>query len=247
MSDLLADNFPFNFLGYAFSAHPVRKSKNMAVIRRDCPHCPAEHVAFEIKWAQNPPHSAPIIWNCVAICGACGKPICFVATAVHLGNRESPQSMNGEISSTWHVPQIWPYKPNPSSPPHTPPPISKRFLEGEDAFMRHNWNSAVAMYRSALDIATKAMPGVPKGATFFERLAWLHANHGITPDMRAWADHVRVEGNAALHDPEEFDEADAKALRFFTEMFLRYVFELPGEVQAFRDAAQPMAGAAKPA
>jgi hypothetical protein len=46
--------------------------------------------------------------------------------------------------------------------------------------------------------------------------------------------HVRVEGNAALHDPDEFNEDDAKALRFFTEMFLRYVFELPGAVRAFR-------------
>lgn len=52
--------------------------------------------------------------------------------------------------------------------------------------------------------------------------------------MKDWADHVRVEGNDALHDPEEFSEDDAKPLRLFTEMFLRYMFELPGEVAAFR-------------
>jgi hypothetical protein len=90
------------------------------------------------------------------------------------------------------------------------------------------------MYRSALDIATKGLEGVPANATFFRRLEWLHENHKITPDIRSWADHVRVEGNAALHDPEEFGEGDAKALRFFTEMFLRYVFELPGAVGEFR-------------
>jgi hypothetical protein len=89
------------------------------------------------------------------------------------------------------------------------------------------------MYRSALDIATKGMNGVPAG-TFFQRLVWLSDNHAITPDIRSWADHVRVEGNAALHDPEEFAEGDAKSLRFFTEMFLRYVFELPGAVREFR-------------
>lgn len=91
------------------------------------------------------------------------------------------------------------------------------------------------MYRSALDIATKALPEVPPGQTFFNRLVWLHDNHRITPDMKTWADHVRVEGNEALHDPDEFAEIDAKPLRLFTEMFLRYVFELPGEVRAFRD------------
>jgi len=91
------------------------------------------------------------------------------------------------------------------------------------------------MYRSALDIATKGMPGTPAGKTFFERLKWMDENHAITPDIRSWADHVRVEGNGALHDPEEFDKDDATALRFFSEMFLRYVFELPGEVKTFRE------------
>jgi hypothetical protein len=112
-------------------------------------------------------------------------------------------------------------------------------LEGEAAFRRGGWNSAVAMYRSALDIATKGMDSVPPGQTFFKRLEWMAANHLITSDIRSWADHVRIDGNAALHDPDDFEENDAKALRFFTEMFLRYVFELPGEVTKFRAAAVP--------
>lgn len=92
------------------------------------------------------------------------------------------------------------------------------------------------MYRSALDIATKGLDGVPAGQNFYNRLKWLHDNHRITPDMKSWADHVRIEGNEALHDPEDFEEADAKPLRLFTETFLRYIFELPGEVAAFRGA-----------
>lgn len=90
------------------------------------------------------------------------------------------------------------------------------------------------MYRSALDIATKSMPGVPDDLTFYKRLVWLHEHHHITKQMKDWADHVRVEGNEALHDPEDYEEADAKPLRLFTETFLRYVYELPGEVAAFR-------------
>jgi hypothetical protein len=97
------------------------------------------------------------------------------------------------------------------------------------------------MYRSALDIATKGMEGVPAGQTFFKRLEWMDQNHLITPDIRSWADHVRIEGNAALHDPDDFAQDDAKALRFFTEMFLRYVFELPGEVAKFRGEVDPAA------
>jgi hypothetical protein len=205
----------------------------MAILRRNCPHCPAEHVAFALVWnaKPNPDH---YMWNCCAICGACNRPICFVAIN-RTAHAPPPTNLSGEIEPQFLVEEIWPQKLSPTAPPHTPAPVAKRFLEGEDAFNRGNWNSAVAMYRSALDIATKGMEGVPEDKmTFFARLEWLHDSHAITPDMRSWADHVRIEGNAALHDPEEFNQIDAKSLRFFTEMFLRYVFELPGAVREFR-------------
>lgn len=97
------------------------------------------------------------------------------------------------------------------------------------------------MYRSALDIATKSLEGVPEKQTFYKRLIWLRDQGRITEEMKTWADQVRIEGNDALHDPEDFEESDAKPLRLFTEMFLRYVFELPGEVAAFK-AASPQSG-----
>jgi hypothetical protein len=206
----------------------------MAILRRNCPHCPAEHVAFELVYSGTlPQQMLPHIWNCCARCGACNKPIAFVATSIQK-SQQSPMQFNGDIEQAWSVPTIWPTRADPNAPPYTPPHVARRFLEGEDAFSRRKWNSAVAMYRSALDIATKSMDGVPDKATFFERLRWLHDNHGITPNIWSWATHVRVEGNAALHDPEEFEADDAKALRFFTEMFLRYIFELPGAVREFR-------------
>lgn len=184
-----------------------------------------------------------LFWNCVAICGGCNGPISFRArqTNAHAAGTP-PASLNGNIEPQFHVPTIWPSRSEAVAPPHTPGSVKGRFLEGEDAFRRGRWNSAVAMYRSALDIATKGMNDVPAGK-FFDRLKWMAENHAITPEIRSWADHVRVEGNAALHDPEEFNEADAKSLRFFTEMFLRYVFELPGEVKSFRE---PKATLAKP-
>lgn len=203
----------------------------MAVIIRNCPHCPAEYSSFQIAWCAVFPRK-PHAWSCSAICGACSIPICFVATNPTTGT--PPSSLEGNIEPECRVEETWPNRTAAHAPAHTPPPVASRFLEGEDAFARTKWNSAVAMYRSALDIATKAMEGAPKDQTFFRRLEWLHEHHAITPDIRAWADHVRVEGNAALHDPDEFQEVDAKSLRFFTEMFLRYVFELPGAVREFR-------------
>jgi hypothetical protein len=208
----------------------------MSVIIRNCPHCPAEHSSFTLAWNAPLPNSNNLVWNCAATCGACGFPICFTAINTR-SDGNHPMNQAGNIEPVWGVTVAWPERAESTAPPHTPNPVKARFLEGEDAFSRKRWNSAVAMYRSALDIATKGMKGVPSNSTFFNRLEWLHENHGITPDIKDWATHVRVEGNAALHDPEEFAEGDAKALRFFTEMFLRYVFELPGAVREFRGEA----------
>jgi hypothetical protein len=190
----------------------------MAVILRNCPHCPAEHASFQLTWAASVP-SQGNLWNCSATCGACNGPICFRAMNANPSlSGHPPINQPSNIEPNYRVSEIWPTRKDPTAPQHAPEAVRARFLEGEDAFGRKRWNSAVAMYRSALDIATKGMNGVPAG-TFFQRLVWLSDNHAITPDIRSWADHVRVEGNAALHDPEEFAEGDAKSLRFFTEMF----------------------------
>lgn len=218
----------------------------MAILRRDCPHCPATSVAFEIKFAERNHRQGGMAWNCLGMCGACSAPICFIATAAQSNNHAAPHTHSADIEGNWRVPVIWPARQPSGAPPHTPRAVASRFIQGENAYRRGDWNAAVAMYRSALDIAAKGMPGV-EGKDFFQRLKWLHDNNKITPEIRSWADHVRVEGNEALHDPDEFTENDAKPLRLFTEMFLRYVFELPGEVRTFRGEPDPDAPAPAPA
>lgn len=221
----------------------------MAILRRDCPHCPVAQVAFEIKWAE-PTRKRAGESYCIATCGACGAPICFRAIYGH-PNDATPMQYQGDIEPVFTVRETWPSRRASSAPPHTPKPVAGRFVQGENAYQRGDWNAAVAMYRSTLDIATKGMAGVPPDQQFFPRLKWLAANQRITPEMEIWGHRVRLEGNDALHDPEEFTEEDATPLQLFTEMFLRYVFELPGEVQAFRgeapDAANSEASADPPA
>lgn len=198
----------------------------MAVITADCPHCGTNRVGFNVLTSYGADDYKRIG---LAACGACAMPITFM-----VDSGEALEQRSGDLTVHYTIRDTWPKLERLAAPAHTPQPIGRRFVEGEDAYRRRNWNSAVAMYRSALDIATKAMSGVPAGLSFYKRLEWLHEQHHITQQMKDWADHVRVEGNEALHDPDEFSEADAKPLRLFTETFLRYVYELPGEVSAFR-------------
>ncbi len=204
----------------------------MAVFKTDCPHCSTTDVAFSVltSYKYDPT-------SCIAFCscGRCNKPL----TVRVLGLDGGIEQYSGDITKHFFVEDIWPSVEDLSAPRHTPEPVANRYIEGEDAFRRARWNSAVAMYRSALDIGTKEISGVPRGLTFYKRLIWLHDNRVITSQMKDWADHVRVEGNEALHDPDDFTEADATPLRLFTETFLRYIYELPGEVAAFRGETPP--------
>lgn len=203
----------------------------MGIFVLECPHCSTMRVSCSVVWQLGDGNRKTTLM----LCGSCRFPITALVLNP-LGRSNDLIQSAGDLSlQGWEIHAVWPEISEPAAPKHTPPAVARRYIEGEDAFRRKSWNAAVAMYRSALDLATKALPDVPSRGSFFHRLEWLHENHRITPDMWAWADRVRIEGNDALHDPEEFCEEDTNPLRLFTEMFLKYVFELPGEVAAFRE------------
>lgn len=206
----------------------------MGILTTNCPHCGTQSVGFQIIFSKTPKDNSYNQHNCLAVCGGCLRPICFIA--VRNDSTETPHQFVGNISGKYQISQTWPLPKPIAIPPHCPKAVSGRFNEGEQAFERKNWNAAVAMYRSALDIATKEM--VPEAASklMAARLKWMLDNGRLTQDLFDWASHVRIGGNEALHDPDDFGEGDAKPLRYFTEMFLRYVYELPGEVARLRGA-----------
>jgi hypothetical protein len=49
----------------------------------------------------------------------------------------------------------------------------------------------------------------------------------VTPAMKEWAQHIRLDANDAAHEEGEFSIEDAKTLHIFSEMFLTYAFTLP--------------------
>jgi Domain of unknown function (DUF4145) len=53
----------------------------------------------------------------------------------------------------------------------------------------------------------------------------------LTNDLQKWAHHVRLEGNDAAHDEDPFTGPEAEELLDFTELFLTYVYSLPGRLK----------------
>jgi hypothetical protein len=68
--------------------------------------------------------------------------------------------------------------------------------------------------------------GSAAGQTFISYVDYL-ANQGyVPPDGRAWLDAIRQKGNDATHEIALMDENDAKRIVHFTEMLLRFNFEM---------------------
>ena len=93
------------------------------------------------------------------------------------------------------------------------------------------------MFRKTLDTTTQQLDATLKPKKLSQRIEALAASHAITPDMKEWAHEIRDVGNDAVHDEIPFTEEEAKDLHAFTELFLTYVYTLPGMLAARRTPA----------
>lgn len=122
------------------------------------------------------------------------------------------------------------------APQHTPENVSRFYSQGMDNLAR-NFDAAGTMFRKSLDTALKHLDPIGKG-TLETRINKLPQATGVTPAMQMWAHEIRHLGNDAAHEEDPFSETEAKSLQSFTELFLTYVFTLPGMVAA-RKASPP--------
>jgi len=60
----------------------------------------------------------------------------------------------------------------------------------------------------------------------------------LTPDLKDWAHQVRLGGADAAHDADPFTSTEAEELLDFVELYLTYVYTLPGRLKERRDRAQ---------
>ena len=104
---------------------------------------------------------------------------------------------------------------------------------------RGDADAAGMSFRKALDAATrhriKAVTNLPGleavlGCKLKPRIDWLHAEAKLTDELQAGAHLMREEGNDAAHKEEPYTPEEAKDLRYLTEVFLMYIFTIPGKI-----------------
>lgn len=115
-----------------------------------------------------------------------------------------------------------------------PKQISEVFNEATRTLAANCPRASVVMARRTLEAIT-----VDKGETkdtLYKRLDALNKKGIIHPSLVDWAQEVRLIGNKGAHfDPiEKVDSKDAKELVSFVRELLRYVYELPAELERRR-------------
>jgi hypothetical protein len=214
----------------------------MPSFNAECPHCAAENVGFLIVAEQERPSLAEtnsgrfIFWDAMATCTTCEWAVIAIYSHIAPGARKknTPQACPSDPENFgFKLMEVLPH-PRPSqAPDHLPEPLPNFFLQAENALKRGYWDASGAMSRKTLDVATKLLmkDAEKQVGNLGPRIDTLAARGKLTEDLRQWAHHVRLEGNDAAHDEDPFTKDEAEELLDFTELFLTYVFSLPGRMK----------------
>jgi hypothetical protein len=192
-------------------------------------------MAFAIPWSAAHPSSGQVFVG-LATCGGCGLPTSFHA---YSGVTTSPpHNAQSDIESAkYEVRGFWPASKGPEIPRHLPPDFKAKLLEAEKSFAAQINTGAAGLYRSLIDATTKRQlteAELKSAGTLQARIDRLAEKHVIPDTVAAWAHEVRVIANDGLHDEPTVSREDAEMARSFALTYLRYNFELPGDVAARR-------------
>ena len=117
----------------------------------------------------------------------------------------------------------------PASPEHLPDKVDKLFSEAVES----QPTGAGMLFRKTLEVSMKLLRPNDK-AKLAKRIQNAADDGEITQDMKEWASHIRIIGNAAAHDDKPPTTAEIAELQQFVRLFLMYLFTLPGMLRQSR-------------
>jgi hypothetical protein len=136
-------------------------------------------------------------------------------------------------------------------PDHMPDNLKRVFLQAANALKRGDPDASGAMCRKVIDGSTQSLLGdeAKNYPSIYSRIEALAARGALTPDLKEWAHQVRLGGADAAHDLDPFTQEEADELLDFAELYLIYVYSIPGrlEERRARAAAERAAKSEKPA
>jgi Domain of unknown function (DUF4145) len=227
----------------------------------DCPNCPAQNQGFDFLYSYtHPARGIPSTKEnlghldfLIFACGNCHYPVAVEVYRLvsELTSGQPLQLKAGYKEGNYTVRSIRPARQTlGGAPVHTPSNVGAFYAQGCRALERGDADAAGMCFRKALDTATRYLIRTFSPPDLDAKLAlklkpridWLHSKGKLTDDLKAWAHLVRDEGNDAAHEEAPYTPEQAQDLRDLTEVFLMYVFTIPGKIaERHPEIATPVA------
>lgn len=170
------------------------------------------------------------------ICRNCGQGTVVVEEQWVGGHPVRERMVGGPIS--WRGIHWWPL-PQARKSPDVPSEIADALAEAATALAAGCYRASAVMARRTLEAVTVDQ-GQTSG-TLAARLTALSSSGVLQPTLGDWAREVRLVGNTGAHfDPiETVQREDAEQLLSFVQELLRYLYELPAELNRRRSGSTP--------
>lgn len=107
--------------------------------------------------------------------------------------------------------------------------IEQLYNEARSCVSVNAYTASILSCRKLL-MNTAVSKGAQVGKSFAYYVNFLSDKHFIPPGSDEWVDHIRNKGNEATHEIPSMSKDDAIELLDFTEMLLRFVYEMPGKM-----------------
>lgn len=221
----------------------------MPIITADCPRCGVQKMTFDAKSISRLP-DVNYGWQQHAelfcVCRDCGKSTIFVTQQTEtdfkaiFAAEDVFHNMRGSLNAGMKVLGHISAKDRASTQPpdHLPADVAKAFREGAVCMTVQCWNAAGAMFRKALDGATRPLLPTEETAGLNSktrrdlglRIPWLIAKGLLPAGLAELAQCVREDGNDGVH-AHELTEEDALDLQDFTAALLERLFTEPEKLK----------------
>ena len=208
----------------------------MAIVVLDCPHCDARKMTFQViaqhrvgEVADHVSHKFNVEHAVACVCSGCQGGVFLHVLCDNQGlDLNGPKNLDALIKKRLGK---YPAARRKRELDHLPENIGEFYDQAEDNVRRGNWDAAGLMARKTVETALAAIDPESAELKLYDRIDAVAKAGQITKDLGVWAHQVRIGGNEAGHEEETYDRVEATELVRFAELFLLYVFTLPGMLE----------------
>lgn len=227
----------------------------MSYLVTDCPRCGIKNSMVDIRYSILKPKDKGLnIWELFAECRECTSGFLLKARArksagistvdvIRMYGGFVPHADSGSLDDLIEIlgPVSLEDFVGGDVPEHLPDPVRRAFAEGTMCIAGGCPNAAAAMFRLAMDLATKeqldlvppteSQPPAEAKNNLSKRLQWLFDNNLLPGFLKELAKTIRENGNDGAHDGS-LSMDDAYNLYDFSEALLAEIYTNPGRLKS---------------